>query len=52
MLLNMSVASHCPLLESAVEPLKDKLEDTIQDSFTSPVVSMLQHQNTQQELRH
>ncbi len=39
MLLNMSVASHCPLLESAVEPLKDKLEDTIQDSFTSPVVS-------------
>ncbi len=35
----MSVASHCPLLESAVEPLKDKLEDTIQDSFTSPVVS-------------
>ena len=39
MLLNMSVASHCPLLESAVEPLVPKLEEMIKDSFIAPVVS-------------
>jgi [acyl-carrier-protein] S-malonyltransferase len=39
MLLNMSVASHCPLLESASEPLKDALENSIKDSFKAPVVS-------------
>ncbi len=39
MLLNMSVASHCPLLNSAVEPLTRKLEEFIRDEFTAPVVS-------------
>jgi len=39
MLLNMSVASHCPLLESAVEPLGEALEHTLRDEFAAPVVS-------------
>jgi len=39
MLLNMSVASHCPLLQSAVEPLLPKLEEMIKDQFKAPVVS-------------
>jgi len=39
MLLNMSVASHCPLLQSAVEPLVGKLEEMIRDEFTAPVIS-------------
>lgn len=39
MLLDMSVASHCPLLQSAVEPLSVKLEEMIQDAFIAPVIS-------------
>jgi len=39
MLLNMSVASHCPLLNSAVEPFKEELEKVIRDEFIAPVVS-------------
>ena len=39
MLLNMSVASHCPLLESAVEPLGRALEGSLRDEFTAPVIS-------------
>jgi [acyl-carrier-protein] S-malonyltransferase len=39
MLLNMSVASHCPLLESATAPLAVKLEEVLRDEFTAPVVS-------------
>ena len=39
MLLNMSVASHCPLLESATIPLAEKLTDILKDEFTAPVVS-------------
>jgi [acyl-carrier-protein] S-malonyltransferase len=39
MLLNMSVASHCPLLQSAVEPLVGKLEEMIRDEFAVPVIS-------------
>ena len=39
MLLDMSVASHCPLLESAVEPLSVKLNEMIKDEFISPVIS-------------
>ncbi|WOE70885.1 ACP S-malonyltransferase [Hydrogenimonas thermophila] len=39
MLLNMSVASHCPLLESAVEPLTEALEGLLSDNFCSPVIS-------------
>ena len=38
-LLNMSTASHCPLLESAVDPLKMSLEKYLKDEFISPVVS-------------
>jgi [acyl-carrier-protein] S-malonyltransferase len=39
MLLNMSVASHCPLLESATAPLAEKLSEMLRDSFISPVIS-------------
>ncbi len=39
LLLNMSVASHCPLLESAVAPLKSELENVLKDNFIAPVVS-------------
>jgi [acyl-carrier-protein] S-malonyltransferase len=39
MLLNMSVASHCPLLESATAPLAEKLTEMLKDEFTAPVVS-------------
>ncbi|HHD80378.1 MAG TPA: ACP S-malonyltransferase, partial [Campylobacterales bacterium] len=39
MLLNMSVASHCPLLQSATEPLVEKLQEMIKDEFIAPVVS-------------
>ena len=38
MLLNMSVASHSPLLEVAVEPLKELLDEYLEDEF-APVVS-------------
>ncbi len=39
LLLNMSVASHCPLLESAVAPLKESLEKYLRDDFVAPIVS-------------
>lgn len=39
MLLNMSVASHCPLLQSAVEPFSVKFSEMIKDTFIAPVVS-------------
>ncbi|MDR2100294.1 MAG: ACP S-malonyltransferase [Campylobacteraceae bacterium] len=39
MLLPMSVASHCPLLEDAKAPLREKLEAFIKESFKSPVIS-------------
>ena len=38
-LLDMSVASHCPLLESAVAPLSEKLNEMIKDEFIAPVIS-------------
>jgi len=38
-LLNMSIASHCPLLKSAVAPLKTSLEKYLKDEFISPIVS-------------
>ncbi len=38
-LLDMSVASHCPLLESAVAPLSKKLNKMIKDEFIAPVIS-------------
>jgi len=39
MLLNMSVASHCPLLESATAPLAEKLSEMLRDTFIAPVIS-------------
>ena len=39
LLLNMSVASHCPLLASAQAPLKAELERMLQDPFVAPVIS-------------
>lgn len=39
MLLNMSVASHCPLLVSATKPLAAKLTEVLRGEFLSPVVS-------------
>jgi len=39
MLLNMSVASHCPLLDSATTPLKEALQNSLKDNFQAPVVS-------------
>jgi len=38
-LLNMSVASHCPILKSAQDRLKDYLNSFVKDSFEVPVVS-------------
>jgi len=38
-LLNMSVASHCELLESAQLPLKSLMDSMIEDSFESPIIS-------------
>jgi len=39
MLLDMSVASHCPLLESASAPLEVKLKEMLKDDFIAPVIS-------------
>ena len=39
MLLNMSVASHCPLMEGAVEPLRELVDRFVKDSFKAPVIS-------------
>ncbi|MEA3455560.1 MAG: ACP S-malonyltransferase [Campylobacterota bacterium] len=39
LLLNMSVASHCPLLESATAPLAEKLSEVLRDEFIAPVIS-------------
>ena len=38
-LLNMSIASHCPLLESATAPLAEKLSEMLRDDFTAAVIS-------------
>jgi len=39
LLLNMSVASHCPLLKGAIAPLSEYLEKYLKDDFIAPVVS-------------
>ncbi len=39
LLLNMSIASHCPLLESAMEPLGEAMEAMVSESFSAPIVS-------------
>ncbi len=39
LLLSMSVASHCPILDPAVGPLQESLEKLLKDEYVSPVVS-------------
>lgn len=39
LLLNMSIASHCPLLASAQDPLALEMEKMVSDTFSAPVVS-------------
>jgi [acyl-carrier-protein] S-malonyltransferase len=39
LVLNMSVASHCPLLESAQAPLQKEMQNLITDNFSAPVIS-------------
>jgi [acyl-carrier-protein] S-malonyltransferase len=39
LLLNMSVSSHCPLLESAQPALTETMNSMLADSFVAPVVS-------------
>jgi [acyl-carrier-protein] S-malonyltransferase len=39
LLLNMSIASHCPLLSSAQEPLASEMEKMVHDTFSAPIVS-------------
>jgi [acyl-carrier-protein] S-malonyltransferase len=51
MLLNMSIASHCPLLASAMDPLGAAMELIVKESFSAPIVSnaSLQQYSTKQE---
>lgn len=39
LLLNMSIASHCPLLAPAQEPLAKVMETMVNDTFAAPIVS-------------
>ena len=39
LLLNMSVASHCQLLEPAQDPLAEIMLNMVQDSFEAPIIS-------------
>lgn len=39
MLLNMSIASHCPLLAPAMDPLGEAMEKLVGESFNAPIVS-------------
>ncbi len=39
LLLNMSIASHCPLLAPAQEPLAEVMEKMVNDTFIAPIVS-------------
>lgn len=39
LLLNMSIASHCPLLVPAQGPLAEVMEKMVSDTFSAPVVS-------------
>ncbi|HEX5710750.1 MAG TPA: ACP S-malonyltransferase [Sulfuricurvum sp.] len=39
LLLNMSIASHCPLLSSAMDPLGEAMEIVVKDTFSAPIVS-------------
>jgi len=51
LLLNMSIASHCPLLSSAMDPLGEAMEAMVSDSFSAPIVSnaSLQRYTTKEE---
>lgn len=46
-LLGMSVASHCPLLESAVAPLQASMEEALKDKFRAPIISNVTAQSYQ-----
>lgn len=39
LLLNMSIASHCPLLSPAQEPLAEVMEKMVSDTFAAPIIS-------------
>lgn len=39
LLLNMSIASHCPLLSSAMEPLGEAMETMVHEGFSAPIIS-------------
>lgn len=39
LVLNMSVASHCPILQSAVGPLRSGLSEALKETFDAPVIS-------------
>ena len=39
LLLDMSVASHCPLLAPAQEPLAELMQTMVSDNFSAPVIS-------------
>jgi len=39
LLLNMSIASHCPLLSGAMEPLGEAMEKMVSETFSASVVS-------------
>jgi [acyl-carrier-protein] S-malonyltransferase len=39
LLLNMSIASHCPLLSSAMEPLGEAMASMVSESFSAPIIS-------------
>lgn len=39
LLLNMSIASHCDLLETAQAPLRATMESMISDTFIAPIIS-------------
>lgn len=39
LLLNMSIASHCPLLSPAQKPLAEEMEKMVHETFSAPVVS-------------
>ncbi len=51
LLLNMSIASHCPLLSTAMDPLGEAMEAMVSDSFNAPIVSnaSLQRYATKEE---
>lgn len=39
LLLNMSIASHCPLLSSAMDPLGEAMDAIVNNTFSAPIIS-------------